>query len=383
MVDHVPTRLGTTRFHWFLPTRGDASTPGVVPAFRSGPRAGAREADLSYLTEVAQAAERGGFHSALTPVGIGCPDPWVVCSAIAARTERLGFIVALRPSLSSATLLAQQADTFRKLHGDRIILNVVTGGDPAEQAAYGSHVAHDERYEITDEVLQALTPLLQGERVDLQGRHLRLVGAQLVAPAGAPVPIFFGGASDAALEVAAKAADSYLLWAEPPAELAPRIARVRELAGERPIGFGLRVHVISRDTAEEAWQVAAQMQAGFAPEVVAKVQQRLQAMDSVGQARMRGLRSTDVPADVADLTIAPNLWTGIGLVREGVGTAIVGSHDQVVDRLVEYADLGIDEFILSGYPHREEAARVGAEVLPRFAARRAAMVRTNRLVAGF
>ena len=359
------------RFHWFLPTRGDAPTPGTVPQFRSTGGAGSfRAGTVDYLAEVARAAEEGGFHGALTPVGIGCPDPWVLCSAVAARTDRLAFIVAFRPSLASVTLVAQQADTFRRLHGDRIILNVVTGGDPAEQAGYGVHVPHDERYDHAEESLQALRPLLAGERVDLVGSHLHLVGAELVGPGSTEVPIFFGGASDRAVRVGAAHSDTYLLWGEPPEQIAARIERIRAEAGERELRFGLRVHVISRDTSDEAWQVAADIQASFDPDVVAEVQERLQAMDSVGQARMGALHGTELPADVADLVVAPNLWSGIGLVREGVGTAIVGDHDEVAERLSEYADLGISEFILSGYPHREEALRVGQEVLPRFQAQR-------------
>ena len=168
-------------FHWFLPTRGDSDTPGVIPAFGdSEVGAGRRLPTLSYLTSVAQAAESAGFDSVLTPVGIGCPDPWVVCSAIAARTERLGFIVAVRPSLASPTLLAQQADTFTRLHGRRLTLNIVTGGDPVEQAAYGDHTDHDGRYEVTSEALEVLEPLLTGQRKTLHGRHISVDDAALV-----------------------------------------------------------------------------------------------------------------------------------------------------------------------------------------------------------
>src|SRR5690348_14198232 len=126
---HANPRSPGPVFHWFLPTRGDSDTPGRVPA--SGDtlvQDGKRPATLDYLTQVARAAEAAGFHSVLTPVGLGCPDPWVLCSAIAGRTKSLGFIVAIRPSLASPTLLAQQADTFTALHGPRLILNIVTGG---------------------------------------------------------------------------------------------------------------------------------------------------------------------------------------------------------------------------------------------------------------
>jgi len=364
-------------FHWFLPTRGDSDTPGVIPAFGdTGDTAGAasrRLPTLDYLTSVARAAEQAGFHSVLTPVGLGCPDPWVLCSAIAARTDRLGFIVAVRPSLASPTLLAQQADTFTRIHGRRLILNIVTGGDPVEQAAYGDHTDHDGRYEVTSEALQVLSPLLAGERVTVHGDHLDVRDAALVGPTGIDVPIYFGGASPAAQSVAARRADTYLLWGEPPDQIAARVARLRELATEkgrkgRKLRFGLRIHVLSRDTSAQAWAEADRIQAGFAPAVVAGVQQRMSRMDSVGQSRMAalhgGLHGAVPGATAADLTVSPNLWAGIGLVREGVGTALVGDHAEVAERLEEYADIGIDEFILSGYPHLEEALRFGEHVRP-------------------
>ena len=360
-----PTATALPRFHWFLPPRNDSLTPGAVTTL--GAEGSSTPPNLlDHLTEVAVAAEQGGFHGALTPIGIGCPDPWVLCSAVAARTKDFSFIVAVRPSLQSATLTAQQADTFRRLHRGRVILNIVTGGNPAEQAGYGVHVPHDERYDITDESLRAIRPLLQGDKVELDGKHMKLVGSQLVDPATEPVPIFFGGASEKAVQVAAEQADTYLLWGEPLPAISERIDTVRAAAAAagRHLDFGLRLHVITRDTAEEAWQVAADIQSSFDPEEVAKAQAHKATMDSVGQARMGQLHGTELPSDVQDLVIAPNLWAGIGLMREGVGTALVGSHDEVADRLVEYAELGIGEFILSGYPHREEATRVGRDLLP-------------------
>ncbi len=355
-------------FHWFLPTRGDADTPGDIPAFGdTRVRAGRREPTLDYLVEVARAAEESGFGSALTPVGIGCPDPWVLCSAIAARTARLGFIVAVRPSLASPTLLAQQADTFTRVHGPRVTLNIVTGGDPAEQAAYGDHSDHDGRYQVTDEALQVVAPLLSGQRISLSGKKFRIEDAALVDPTGIGVPLYFGGASPAAQVVAAQRADTYLMWAEAPAEIADRVDRMRRRAAAfgRRLRFGLRLHILSRDSSADAWAEADRIQAGFDPDQVAAVQRRMARMDSVGQSRMAGLHGGRSAARAADLEIAPNLWAGIGLVREGVGTALVGDHDEVAHRLAEYVRVGIDEFILSGYPHREEAVNVGAEVIPR------------------
>ncbi|MEV3854186.1 LLM class flavin-dependent oxidoreductase [Streptomyces sp. NPDC050095] len=347
--------------HWFLPTGGDGRDPGGVTSVQA--RSGAatrRPADVGYLSQVARAAEQVGFTSLLTPVGLGCVDPWILTSALAQHTERIGFLVAFRTGFASPTLLAQQADAFRRFTAGRLRLNIVTGGDPAEQRAYGDRLAHDQRYERTDEVMAVLRDLLDGKRVDFHGEHVRIEGAQLTDPAVEHhVPFYFGGASAAAEKVAARRADVQLLWGEPPHAVAERVRRLRERSPG--LRFGLRLHVISRDTADEAWAEADRILAGMDPEAVAASQARFARMDSAGQARMTSLHggSTD------GLTIAPNLWAGIGLVREGAGTALVGSHDEVAERLDEYRRLGICEFILSGYPHLEEAFRVGEEVAPR------------------
>ncbi|MFD8597354.1 LLM class flavin-dependent oxidoreductase [Kitasatospora sp. NPDC059646] len=353
-------------FHWFLPTGGDGRDPGGVTAVQA--RTGAatrRPADVGYLAQVAAAAEQAGFLSLLAPVGLGCVDPWILGAALARHTSRIGFLIAFRAGLASPTLIAQQADTFRRFAGGRLRLNVVTGGDPAEQRAYGDHLGHDERYARTDELMGVLRELLDGKRVDQHGAHLHLEDARLVDPAVEhPVPLYFGGASPAAEQVAARRADVQLLWGEPPAAIAERIGRLRALAAAhgRTLRYGLRVHVISRDTAEQAWAEADRILAGIDPEAVRASQARFAAMDSTGQARMAALHGHGT---AADLVVAPNLWAGIGLVREGAGTALVGSHDEVAARLAEYHALGVEEFVLSGYPHLEEAYRVGEEVVPR------------------
>ncbi|MFJ3535338.1 LLM class flavin-dependent oxidoreductase [Streptomyces sp. NPDC090109] len=354
--------------HWFLPTGGDGRDPGGVTAVQGRTAAATRRgADLGYLAQVARAAEQAGFAKLLTPVGLGCVDPWVLTSAVAAVTERIGFLVAFRAGLAQPTLIAQQADTFRRLFGDRIALNVVTGGDPVEQRAYGDHLPKDERYVRTGELMEVVRALLDGGAADLKGRHVRVENARLHDPSVRhPVPLYFGGASPEAEEVAARHAEVQLLWGEPPAAVAERVARVRERAARagRVLRFGIRLHVITRDTSAEAWREADRILAGFDPEAVRASQERFARMDSTGQARMTALHG----GSAERLTVSPNLWAGIGLVREGAGTALVGSHDEVARRLFEYGRAGIDEFVLSGYPHLEESYRVGEEVAPRLRA---------------
>ena len=381
-------------FHWFLPTGGDGRDPGGVTAVQGRTAAATRRpADIAYLGQVARAAELAGFGALLTPVGLGCVDPWILTSALTQHTSRIGFLVAFRAGLASPTLIAQQADAFRRFAGGRLRLNVVTGGDSAEQRAYGDHLPHDERYARTARIMAAVRALLAGERVDERfdgGADARvdgsaaavsspLEGAQLVDPAVRhPVPLYFGGASPAAEQVAATQADVQLLWGEPPAAIAERIERVRTLAAAhgRVLRFGLRLHVIARDSDAEAWAEADRILGALDPDAVRASQRRFAAMDSVGQARMAALHHGGT-ADAAALEVAPNLWAGIGLVREGAGTALVGSHDTVAERLAEYRALGIDEFVLSGYPHLEEALRVGEEVVPRVRALTAAADRAG------
>jgi alkanesulfonate monooxygenase len=354
------------QFHWFLPTRGDGRD--IAPATTvtgTSPSALRRPATLGYLAAVARAAEQSGFTGVLTPVGAGCPDPWVVCSALAASTERLEFLVALRPGFALPTLVAQQAATFQELTGGRLRLNIVTGGDPLEQRAYGDFLDHDARYARTDEFLEVLRRSFGGAPFDFAGAHVRVQGAGLVDPPALP-PIYLGGASAPAEDVSARLVDTYLTWGEPPSLVRGRIERVRAKAAAvgRELRFGVRLHVISRDTPEEAWTEADRMLAGMSPKAIAATQERFARMDSVGQARMASLHGGAMPDGARSLEVAPNLWAGIGLVREGAATALVGSHEQVAERIDEYAALGFDEFILSGYPHLEEAWRVGEEILP-------------------
>jgi alkanesulfonate monooxygenase len=358
----------TLTFHWFLPTNGDSrfivgGGHGVATA-RAG---GDRPASVPYLGQVARSAEQLGFEGALTPTGAWCEDAWLTTAMLASVSEQLKFLVALRPGLTSPTLAAQMASTFQRLSHGRLLLNVVTGGESREQRAYGDFLDKDARYTCTAEFLHIVRALWRGETVDFAGDHVRVEGARLAQPP-APVPeIYFGGSSAAAGEVAARHSDVYLTWGEPPGQVAAKIAWIRGLAAEqgRRVRFGIRLHVINRDTAEEAWAEAGRLLDALDDATIASVQQGLAASESEGQRRMLALNQ----GSRDDLEIAPNLWAGVGLVRGGAGTALVGSHVDVADRIEEYHRLGIDEFILSGYPHLEAAYWFGEGVLPVLAER--------------
>ncbi|WP_406194173.1 LLM class flavin-dependent oxidoreductase [Streptomyces sp. NBC_01017] len=354
-------------FHWFLPTNGDSrhvvGGGHGTPASASGRD---RPPTVAYLSQIARAAEDLGFVGALTPTGAWCEDAWLTTAMVSQHTERLKFLVAFRPGFVSPTLAAQMAATFQRQSGGRLLLNVVTGGENHEQRAYGDFLDKDDRYRRTGEFLQIVRELWEGKTVDLVGEHLQVEDARL-ARVPDPVPeVYFGGSSPIAGEIAARHVDVYLTWGEPPAAVAEKIAWVRALAEKegRSVRFGIRLHVITRDTAEQAWAEAGRLLAGFDTETVRAVQAGLARSESEGQRRMLALHGGSSDG----LEIYPNLWAGIGLVRGGAGTALVGSHDEVAERIAEYHRLGIDEFVLSGYPHLEEAYSFGEGVLPRLEA---------------
>jgi len=341
---------------WFLPTHGDGRYLGTAE--------GGRAVDLSYLQQVAQAADRLGYFGVLIPTGRSCEDSWVVASSLVALTQRLRFLVAVRPGLQSPTLAARMTATLDRLSSGRLLINIVTGGDPVENRGDGLYLDHAERYELTDEFLQIYKSLLEGNEATFHGRHVSVDGARILYP---PVqqprpPLFFGGSSDAANKVAAKHIDKYLTWGEPPAQVAAKIGVVRALAAAegREVTFGIRLHVIVRETEEEAWRAANSLIRYVDDAAVAQAQEVFARMDSEGQRRMSALHQ----GRRENLEVSPNLWAGVGLVRGGAGTALVGDAKTVAARIEEYRSLGIDTFVLSGYPHLEEAYRFAELVLP-------------------
>ncbi|HWL42247.1 MAG TPA: LLM class flavin-dependent oxidoreductase [Ilumatobacter sp.] len=357
----------TVKLHWFLPTAGDSRT--VVPFGEGGH---SRPPTIDYLAQIAQAADRLGYEGVLTPTGTWCEDAWLVTAALLRETERLKFLVAFRPNSITPTLAAQKAATYQRLSGGRLLLNIVTGGEDTEQRRFGDWLDHDARYDRTDEFLTVLRGALSGTPLDFEGEHFHVAGAT-VNNAPRPQPeLYFGGASSAAEVVAAKHVDVYLAWGEPPEMVAPRLDRMRKLAAEygRQLRFGIRLHVISRDTADEAWAETDKFLAALDPSLIKQAQQSLAKSSAVGQQRMLSLHQGGLNADDPEsLVVAPNLWAGIGLVRGGAGTALVGSHTEVADRIQEYHELGFDEFIMSGHPHLEEAYWFAEGVFPILRAR--------------
>jgi alkanesulfonate monooxygenase len=341
---------------WFLPTHGDGRYLGTGH--------GAREVSHRYLAQIAQAADHLGYAGVLLPTGRSCEDSWVVASSLIALTERLKFLVAVRPGLLSPTLAARMTATLDRMSHGRLLINVVTGGDPVENRGDGIFLDHAERYEITDEFLDIYIRLLKGETVTASGKHLRVEeGSLIYPPHQVPMPpLYFGGSSDVAQEIAARTIDKYLTWGEPPKQVGEKIADMRKLAAGqgRTLSFGIRLHVIVRETNAEAWAAADELIKHLDDDTIAAAQKAFANYDSVGQQRMAALHG----GRRDKLEVSPNLWAGVGLARGGAGTALVGDPETVAERMKEYMGLGIDTFILSGYPHLEEAYRFAELVLP-------------------
>ncbi|MCP4560427.1 MAG: FMNH2-dependent alkanesulfonate monooxygenase [Bosea sp.] len=346
----------TANVLWFLPTHGDGRYLGTAQ--------GGRQTDFGYLRQVAQAADQLGYYGVLLPTGRSCEDSWIVASAVAPTTQELRYLVAVRPGLQSPTVAARMTATLDRVSNGRLLVNVVTGGDPVENAGDGIFSGHDERYAVTREFLSIYSALLRGETVDRRGAHLKVEGAQLLYPPAQEngPPLYFGGSSPAGIAVAADTIDKYLTWGEPPAAVAQKIDVVDKAAraAGRKVSFGIRLHVIVRESEDEAWAAANRLISHLDDETIAKSQATFARMDSEGQRRMSALHGGRRDR----LEISPNLWAGVGLVRGGAGTALVGDPKQVAARIREYQALGIDSFILSGYPHLEEAYRFAELVFP-------------------
>ena len=341
---------------WFLPTHGDGRYLGTS--------VGGRAIDIRYLRQIAQAADDLGYFGVLLPTGRSCEDSWVIASALAPLTERLRYLVAVRPGLQSPTVAARMTATLDRVSNGRLLINVVTGGDPTENKGDGIFLSHDQRYAVTREFLTVYNDLLAGRTVNFRGEHITIEDGRLMfPPVQAPrPPLYFGGSSEAAIDVAADTIDKYLTWGEPPAQVAEKIGPVAALAEQRGrrVSFGIRLHVIVRETNAEAWQAADKLIQHVSDETISSAQKIFARMDSVGQRRMAELHG----GRRDKLEVSPNLWAGVGLVRGGAGTALVGDPETVAARIKEYMALGIDTFILSGYPHLEEAYRFAELVFP-------------------
>jgi alkanesulfonate monooxygenase len=357
-------------FFWFLPTSGDGPYLGTDDYHRPP--------DFAYLRDVAVAADRLGFGGVLIPTGANCEDSWITAAAVAPFTQQLKFLVAIRPGIASPAFYARQTAALDRVSNGRALLNIVVGGNPGELAGDGVFLAHDERYNHAREFFDVWEKLVRGEAVQYEGKHVVSKGAKLqFLPVQRDLPLYFGGSSDAAIDFAGERVEKYLTWGEPPHQVAEKLDQVREAAARRgrKVTFGIRLHFIVRETDEGAWAAADKLISRLDDATIIEAQHRFATQsDSVGQRRMTALHG----GRRDKLEVSPNLWAGVGLVRGGAGTALVGSPETVAERLNEYRALGIDTFIGSGYPHLEEAYRVAELLFPKLGlARSAKVIDTN------
>jgi alkanesulfonate monooxygenase len=329
--------------------------------------AGRRQVTYPYIQQQARALDHLGFAGALLAIGPGGRDQWVTAGSLLSHTERLKFLIACYPNVTSPLLLASQAATLDQFSKGRVAINVVSG-DSRAFGANGIFTNHDETYALSDEYWGVWRRIMSGEKVDFDGKYIKVKGAQLnYEPYQTPhPPLFLGGSSQPAMELAAKHVGTYLSWGEPPLASAEKIATVKALAAAqgRKLRYGVRLQLIVRDTKEEAWAEAQKILDSVDSDHIELMRKVRAGSDSVGVQRMNQLVAGKTAKHARDLEIYPDVWAGYALLTKGPGTAIVGDPETVAERLREYLDVGFDTLILSSFPLLEEAYRIAEQVFP-------------------
>ena len=350
-----------TLFSWFIPIDGDGARAGTIRA--------ERPPNFDYLRRVVQTAEDLGYYSLLIPTrfanGLFAEDAplaetWTTATALAAVTERIRFLIAVRPGFVALGLFAQMAAALHQISKGRIDINIVPGGIGNDFERVGEYTDQSTRYERAEEFISACRKLwTQPGPVEFQGDFDNLRHAYCSPiPEGTPPRFYLGGASPRANALSGRQADVHLNWIEALEDSRARFAAVREQftnAGRRP-SLGIRTHLVVRDNEDDAWKAAHELIDHADPAGKAQRKSAVAGTAMVGAAA----QAQEKP----DHMIAPHLWNGLSEVRVNCGTAIVGTPEQVTDILLDYWRLGVDEFILSGFPHVEECHRVATDVLP-------------------
>ena len=352
---------GETLFSWFIPIDGDGARAGTARA--------ERPPTFDYLRQVVQTAEDLGYYSLLIPTrfanGLFAEDAplaetWTTATALAAVTERIRFLIAVRPGFIALGLFAQMAAALHQISNGRIDINIVPGGIGNDFERVGEYTDQSTRYERAEEFISACRKLwAQPGPVEFEGNFYNLKDAYCSPiPEGAPPSFYLGGASPRANALSGRQADVHLNWIEPLEDSRTRFDAVREefqKSGRHP-NLGIRTHLVVRDKEEDAWKAANELIDHADPAVKAQRRSAVAGTAMVGAAA----QAQESP----DHIVAPHLWNGLSEVRVNCGTAIVGTPEQVTDILLGYSKLGVDQFILSGFPHVEECQRVAEDVIP-------------------
>lgn len=347
-------------FGWYLPTNGD-TTQLQNPAAQVA-------SDRDLFLKIIRAAEESGFEYMLIPVTPICWEAYVTAAYLAGQTKTIKPLIAARPGYINPVMLAKMVATFDQLTQGRICINLIAGQSETEILSDGITYAKEDRYALMSEEVDIMKKIwTEGRPVDFEGRFHTLKGAKIVPGIfQKPYPRFYlGGGSMEAWEVSAKHSDVHLFWGDTPERIAENIIQIREMAaahGRRDaIGFGMRLQIICREDADDAWAAARHLVAAGSDASREKI--RKETARSAANTRVQEL------AEKYGEMIGPALWTGITRVRPGAGIAVVGNPEQCAAQLQEFIDAGCQSFCLSGYLHDEEARRFKALVRPLLAAR--------------
>lgn len=322
-----------------------------------------REPSVEYITKVAQAAEKAGFSTLLLPIGGSCVDSLVAASHLTAHTKTLNYLIAVRPGSTAPTQLAKQYSSVNYWTNNRVFVNVVTGGAPKELENDGDFLSHTDRYKRTREYIEILKRLFNGETFDYNGEFYTLKGANLPLPVKNAPPIFFGGSSPIAKEVATDVADVYMLWGETLETTKQELDSVVKLAKEknRDLSYSVSFQVVLGETEEAAFENANKIISQVDPEVLEAKHANTVNNGAVGVSRLHQLM---LESKDNNFVIAPNIWAGLTQVLSGNSIALVGTPQQVAERIVEFVDLGFDKVLLRGFPHLEVIEEIGKKVIP-------------------
>ncbi|GGP12983.1 LLM class flavin-dependent oxidoreductase [Oceanobacillus neutriphilus] len=360
-------------FITMAPTSGDGEFVGAVnnnssrrkvDAWSGTDEAAERQPTFEYIRDIAQAAEKGGFSTLLLPTGGSCLDSLAVAANLVGQTDRLKFLFAIRPGSIQPTIFAKQFATVDYWSGGRALVNVVTGGSPTDLAADGDFLDHGTRYKRTREYIQILKRLFTEEQFDHDGEFYQLKGASLF-PKPEEIPeIYFGGASNVGKDVAAAESDVYMLWGETLENTKERIEEMKKRAADynRELSYSVSFQVVLGETEEEAFENADRLLSKTEENLLNEKSDAASKGESIGVKRLHQLMED---GRKNNFKIGPNLWAGLTQVLSGNSIALVGTPDQVAERIVEYADLGFDKVLLRGFPHLETIQEIGEKVIPK------------------
>ncbi len=346
--------------HWYF-----AAQDGTHPWSPGG----GRVTDFSYMKQLAGAIDHNGYAGALIATLPGGTDPWSLATGLAMHTQQMKFIVAQYAGVIAPLWLAQMAASVDQISNGRLIINIIVGAGPSAPKL-GISDNHEERYALAEEYWSVFRRLMTGETVTFEGKYVSLKNASLLLESvQKPYPeMMMGGSSESGLVFAAKHADTWLSLGIPPDMFAKKVARVKELAAAqgRKLRYGIRAYVIVRDTVEEAWAAAQWQYERMDADAIQRRLDKLAKTDTEGDSLLASLikPGKDLPKDARAFEIYPGLWGGIGLIRQGTGTTLVGDPEGIVSLMREYEAAGAEVFILGNYPHVEEAYRFADTVMP-------------------